>query len=168
LRQAFFLLLAAVLASSCDIGPSRVPPLASTHASIDALAAAVLQAVARRDAMTLRSLALNEREFRDYVWPELPAARPERNLPFSYVWGDLRQKSEASLQQVLARAGGTSMTLVGVRFGGGATAYPSYVVHRETILRVRTANGPVQEVRVFGSALEKQGAWKVFSYVVDD
>ncbi len=54
----------------------------------------------------LRDLALNEIEFREQVWPELPAARPERNLPFSYVWGDLRQKSDANLERTLARHGG--------------------------------------------------------------
>ena len=78
-----------------------MPPLANTSASPEALAAAVLDALARGDRARLDALALTEQEFRDHVWPDLPAARPERNLPFSYVWGDLHQKSNLSLAQTL-------------------------------------------------------------------
>jgi hypothetical protein len=129
---------------------------------------AVLDAIQRRDIVTLRSLALNEQEFREHIWPELPASRPERNLPFSYVWGDLHQKSEAALVQTLARHGGRRYMLVSVRFGGESTRYPSYTVYRETVLKVRDDAGTEADLRLFGSSLEKDDAWKVFSYVVDD
>jgi hypothetical protein len=151
--------------SACISGP---PPLANSYPSSETLAAAVLEAVERRDANQLRALALTEEEFRDHVWPELPAARSERNLPFSYVWGDLRQKSALALDQTLARHGGRRYTLVATRFDGDTTRYPSYVVYRETVLRVRDDTGAVSELRLFGSSLEKDQTWKVFSYVVDD
>jgi hypothetical protein len=129
---------------------------------------AVLDAIQRRDVVTLRSLALNEQEFREHIWPELPASRPERNLPFSYVWGDLHQKSEAALAQTLARHGGRRYMLVSVRFAGESTRYPSYSVYRETVLKVRDEAGTEADLRLFGSSLEKDDAWKVFSYVVED
>jgi hypothetical protein len=132
------------------------------------LSQAVLDALERRDAARLRALALTEQEFRDHVWPDLPAARPERNLPFSYVWGDLRTKSEVGLGQTLAEHGGKRYTLVSTRFAGETTRYASYNVHRETVLQVRDEQGAISELRVFGSSLEKDGAWKVFSYVADD
>src|SRR5688500_10220904 len=97
------IVVGATVLSSCSVGPSPAPPLANACQSLESLAAAVLDAVALRDEVRLRSLALNEQEFREHVWPELPAARPERNLPFSYVWGDLRQKGAASLELLLAR-----------------------------------------------------------------
>src|SRR5687767_8103866 len=86
--------LCVVICTGCSRG---APPLLNASSSSQDLASAVLEALAQRDANRLRALALSEREFRDHVWPELPASRPERNLPFSYVWGDLRQKSEESL-----------------------------------------------------------------------
>jgi hypothetical protein len=129
---------------------------------------AVLDGVARRDTTALRGLALNEQEFREHIWPELPASRPERNLPFSYVWGDLHQKSEMALGQTLATHGGRRYTLVSVRFAGDTTRYPSYTVFRETVLRVRDEQGIETDLRIFGSSLEKDDAWKVFSYVVDE
>ena len=162
---ALSLVLCALCLTGCASGP---PPLSNSYPSSETLAAAVLEAVERKDANQLRALALNEQEFRDHVWPELPSARPERNLPFSYVWGDLRTKSAFALDQTLARHGGRRYALVSVRFDGDTTRYPSYVVYRETVLRVRDESGAVSELRLFGSSLEKDQTWKVFSYVVDD
>ena len=156
---------ALISASGC--GRSS-PLLGNAHPSPQALAIGVLDAIARRDITTLRSLALNEHEFREHIWPELPASRPERNLPFSYVWGDLYQKSESSLVQTLATHGGRRYTLVSVRFAGDVTRYPSYTVHRETVLTVRDEARTQTGLRLYGSSLEKGEAWKVFSYVVDD
>ena len=165
-RFGFWVLGFGFFLSSC--GSSSSPLLSDTYPSAQALAAAVISAVERRDATALRSLALNEQEFREQVWPELPAARPERNLPFSYVWGDLHQKSEAGLGETLARHGGRHYTLVTVTFVGEPTHYPSYTVYRETVLKVRDERGAENDLRLFGSSLEKDSAWKVFSYVVDD
>ena len=157
--------MTAVAAAGC--GPSP-PLLANAFPSPHAAATAVLQAVARRDVAALRALALTEQEFRDQIWPALPASRPERNLPFSYVWGDLHQKSEAALAATLARHGGHRYALAGVRFEGETTRYATYAVHRRTVLRVRDEGGSEAELRVFGSTLEKGDVWKVFSYVVGD
>jgi hypothetical protein len=150
--------------SACNSSPL----LSNTYPSPEALATAVLGAVERRDTAALNGLALSEEEFRDHVWPELPAARPERNLPFSYVWGDLRQKSDESLMRTLASHGGRRYALVSVRASGETTKYPSYAVSRETVLMVRDETGAPAELRLFGSTIQKDGAWKVFSYVVDD
>jgi hypothetical protein len=146
---------------------SSPTPLQRTHSSAEGAAAAVLEALAQGDRESLERLALDDAEFRDHVWPQLPAARPERNLPYSYVWGDLHQKSTIALGETLAAHGGNRYELRGVRFDG-ATEYRGFVVHRETTLRVRDASGGDRDLRVYGSMLEKDGQWKVFSYVVDN
>ena len=51
---------------------------------------------------------------------------------------------------------------------GGKTPYGHYTVHRDTSFDVVDASGMAETLRVFGSFVEKYGAWKVFSYVVDD
>jgi len=144
-----------------------IPPLADTRESPAGVAQAVIDAMTAGDARALSSLALSESEFRHHVWPELPAARPERNLPFSYVWGDLRQKSGASLGASLARHRGQRYTLVDVRFGE-ATPYDTYTVHRDSTFVVRAQDGQQQDLRLCGSMIEQHGRWKVFSYVVDN
>lgn len=159
----FVVTLAALLAVSC----SRAP-LSNSHESPEALARAVLAAIEARDAGALRALALNREEFTEDVWPDLPAARPERNLSPSFVWGDLNQKSNIMLRETLTAHGGKTYALVSVRFLGGTTQYESYRVHRESELTVKDVNGTERNLRVFGSVIEKDGRYKVFSYVVDD
>jgi hypothetical protein len=150
--------LSAAVALACG-GTVEPSPLGNTHGSAHALAQAVLRGFERRDAQALGALALTEVEFREHIWPELPSSRPERNLPFSYVWADLRQKSEASLAESLARHGGRGLALVRVEYAGETTRYASFVVHRD---------GLEQGLRLYGSTLEKDGVFKVFSFVVDD
>jgi hypothetical protein len=145
---------------------STVPPLANTYPTAKALANAVLEALAAGDRGRLDALALSEQEFRDHVWEELPVAQPERNVPFSYVWGDLRQKSQLTLAATLKERTGQKLTADRVTFGG-ETTYRSYRVHRDAIFHVRDASGARSAVHVCGSMIEKDGAWKVFSYVVD-
>jgi hypothetical protein len=153
------------LASICvACGP---PPLHDTHSSPESLATAVLAALAGNDEAALRRLALDEQEFRAHVWPSLPAARPERHLPFSYVWGDLRQKSDAGLRRTLAAHGGRRYELDRIALGR-ATAYAGFRSHPDTLVVVREAGGAPFEIRVCGSLIERGGRWKVFSYVVDD
>lgn len=165
LRPAALLCLVLLWSNACARGAG----VAHGEASLDALARAVLDAVEQRDADRLRQLALSEQEFRGVVWPELPAARPERNLPFSFVWGDLRLKSEAALAETLNNYGGLQFELLRAGIGGGTTQYKTYVVHREAVLVVRGEEGSREEVelRFFGSVFERDGVFKVFSYVVD-
>jgi hypothetical protein len=155
-----FLLLAAIACGST--------PLANAQPTADALAREVLTALARQDPARLESLALNEEEFRRHVWPALPAARPERNLPVSYVWGDLRQKGEMRLRAILGAHSGRRYQLQSVTFSGGMTEYSGFRVHRDALLKVRDSTGADHELRPFGSAIEKDGAWKVFSFNVGD
>jgi hypothetical protein len=143
-----------------------VAPLAGTRDSAAAVARDVLAALAAGNGATLEALALSEQEFRDHVWPDLPASRPERNLPFSYVWGDLKQKSDAGLRASLGRLRGHGLTFVDVRFGG-ETAYGRSRVHRDSVIVVRRADGGTEDLEVCGSLIEHGGRWKVFSYVVD-
>ena len=156
---------AALLSALVVCGP---PPLHDTQPSANAVATAVLDALVRNDESALRRLALDEAEFRAHVWPSLPAARPERNLPFSYVWGDLRQKSDAGLKRTLAAYGGRRYQLERVVLGK-ATDFAAFRSHDQARLLVRDGGREAVEIRVCGSFFEQSGGrWKVFSYVVDD
>jgi hypothetical protein len=163
MRVPVLLLLIVSVAAGCN----SVPPLASDFRSSEALATAVLDALEEKDRARLDRLALDEREFREHVWPDLPAARSERNLPFSYVWGDLHQKSANQLSLTLQRHDGKRYRLRRVRFNG-TTRYAHYLVHRESTFDVVDAAGAEASLRLCGAFLEKDGVWKVFSYVVDD
>lgn len=157
-------LVLALFAAACQPPPA---PLSQTVESPDALARAVLDALAAGDRERLASLALTEAEFRARVWPELPASRPERNLTADYVWNDLRLKSDASLQRTLAALGGRAFALRRVESSGETTNYQTFSVSRKTELVVTDSTGAEQRIRAFGSIIRADGRVKVFSYVVD-
>ncbi len=139
----------------CAVLAGCAPPaLAGSFESPEALASAVLSRLEARDETGLLALAVNEAEFRERVWPELPASRPDRNLPFGYVWTDLRTKSLGSLRGVLAEHGGRRYSVVAVRAAGGMTQYDTYLVHRETVIDARGPDGTVQSLQLFGSMIE--------------
>jgi len=148
-------------------GDPRLSPLHHTFPSPEALSQAVLTALAADDVDTLRALSLDEMEFRTAVWPDLPASRPERNVPFDYAWGDLHQKSNNALRRLVARHGGRRYQLAGVGFAGETTEYRTCKVHREAILDLLDEEGEEIRLALFGSILERDGEFKLFSYVVD-
>jgi hypothetical protein len=169
---ALALILAAVIATAACSAPSEptraVTPLSNTFDSSEALARAVLAALEQRDLDGLRALQLSETEYREHVWPELPVSRPERNVPFDYAWGQLKQRSDGSLQDIFARYAGRRLALVSTRFTGETTKYTTFAVMRESEVVARDDTGRDLILRLYGSAMVKDGRYKMFSYVVDD
>jgi hypothetical protein len=135
--------------------------------SPEALARAVLDALARRDVDRLSALVLSEDEFRYLVWPKLPTSRPERNIPWDYVWKDLHSKSRFQLQARLNEWQDRGFQVVSVRFTGETTDYETFRVYRHSILTLRDRDGRESTGRLFGSVIEQRGRYKVFSYVID-
>ena len=180
--------LGLLLAASCGGGPSdearaetdlrpAVAPPASPAASPaplpgsaktpEATARLALERIAAGDREGLLALALTEAEFREVVYPELPASRPERNTSADYLWRGLRQKSRNALAFTLDRHAGAPLELLAVDFLGETTDYGAYRVHRKTALTVRAPDGGKTVVRVFGSMIERGGEYKIFSFVTD-
>ena len=165
-------IMAAVIvtaACSAPAEPTSAPaPLSSTFESPDALARAVLSALERKDLAALRALPLSEAEYREHVWPELPVSRPERNVPFDYSWGQMKQRSDGSLQQTFARYSGKPLVFVQTRFTGETTRYATFSVMRDSEIIARDETGRDLVLRLYGSAMVKDGRYKMFSFVVDD
>ena len=166
-----FVLAAVVLTAACSTPAEptvSAAPLSNTFASPEAVARAVLSALAERNVDRLRALPLSEAEFRGHIWPELPTSRPERNVPFEYAWGQLKQQSDAFLQQTIARYAGKRLTFVSARFTGDTTPYASFSVMRESEIVATDEAGRDLILRLYGSVMVKDGRYKVFSYVIDD
>ena len=164
--------MAAVIATAACTQPAEptrsAAPLSNTFESPEALARTLLDSLAQNDRARLRALPLSETEFRDHVWPELPTSRPERHVPFDYAWGQMKQHSDGSLQQTIARYGGKRLALVRTQFTGETTQYQSFVVRRESEIVAADETGREVVLRLYGSVLVKDGRFKLFSYVVDE
>jgi len=100
------------------------------------------------------------------VWPDLPASRLP-NVSCDFAWDQATLNSLSGLVEMLRDHEGRKYELVSLRFAKGTEAYPSYKVHKETWLRVRDETGAESELRLFGSMLEMDGNFKLFSFVVD-
>jgi hypothetical protein len=162
-----FLALALVLGSllAASARGRGGPRFERTFDSPRALAVAVLAALEAKDQAALEGLALSEQEFREWVFPEMPAWG---KIPMEYVWGDLRLKSGHTLGRILASHGGRDYVVENVVFDGGASAYETFVVHRKPRLLVRDrATGERGQLAILGSVIEDGERYKLFSYVVN-
>ena len=126
-----------------------------------------LELVAEGDAESLSQLALKEADFREAVYPRLPASRPERNTSAEFLWGMLHQRSRHALAFTLDRHRGKRYELIAVDFVGETTDYGPFQVHRETVLTVSAPGGERGTLRIFGSMLEQDGRYQIFSFVTD-
>jgi hypothetical protein len=132
----------------------------------EAVARAVVLALRARDVRRLEGLSVTEGEFRTLVWPRLPAASPGAGVPVDYAWADTSSKSRGYLANVLAEFGGRTLDVEAIRFLGATRDYGTFRIHGKASVRVRDEAGR-REVRLFGSLLESDDGWKVFSYVID-
>jgi hypothetical protein len=157
--------LAMVAAAACGRmdAAARLSPAAPSR---EAAVRQVLDALAARDQAALEALALTEAEFRARIWPHLPAGRPEVGMPIEYVWGDTAARSRGHLGRLVALHGGRRFTLVRV-MSGRATDYGSLTIHSGIRLMLREGERGVMEHRLFGSLVEADEGWKVYSYIVD-
>jgi hypothetical protein len=147
----------------------NLPPLSATFDTPEALAKAFLDALYQKDVESLKTFGLSKEEFRLHVWPELPVSRLEKNpLPFDYGWNDLNQKSTNSLRRTYAAYGGRQLTFIRIEFEDETTPYETFEVHRDARVVVRDEeSGKILRLDLFGSIMEKDGRFKLFSYVTD-
>ena len=151
-------------ASTMDTPGGR--PLINAQPSASALAKRFLQVLASGDVRTMRSLRLTKQEFCRYVFPELPSSKIP-NITCDFVWHQATLRSISGMTEMLPRHKGKRYQFVSLRFAKGADQYPTYKVHKETHLIVKDESGEEKEVRLFGSILEMDGQFKLFSFVVD-
>lgn len=142
-------------------------PLPHSAPTPEEAARRALDLIAAGDREALLAISLSETEFREVVYPELPASRPERNTSADFVWRGLHRKSRNSLAFTLDRYAGQRLELVAVDFLGETTDYGSYRVHRKAALTVRRPDGAETVVRLFGSMIERAGHYRIFSFVTD-
>jgi hypothetical protein len=126
-----------------------------------------LDAVAANDIDAARTLAVTREEFDRYIYTELPASDPARNLSAGFLWESTALRSEAGLRSAMSGVGGRSFELEGLRYTSGIDDYPTWRLHRGAQLTLRDAGGARYVVRLFGSVLELDGQFKIYSYNTD-
>lgn len=159
---------ALLLAGWWVVAQLRPPRLRHGASSPEELGRQVLAALQEGDIQALESLALSEEEFRNFVWPELPVSNPKTNVPLDYVWGDVQLRSQARLQQLLGTLKGERFALVRVSHRGPRTDYPTHRAYSDFGIVLRDPEGREREYLLFGTLIEMEGVWKVYSYAPYD
>jgi len=163
-RRARFvcLILLVGLLSAC--GPPR-ERFRGTHVSPEALTEEVLGALEAEDRPRLEGLALSREEFQLEVFPEMPVYG---NVPPDFAWSQLEARSHHGLSTALEAQGGRSWDLERIVFRGGRTVYQTFAVHREPMLHLRDRRtGERRVLPLFGSVLEHDGRYTLFSFNID-
>ncbi len=145
--------------------PAPPVELENGQPSMRALAELALQAIEARDLVALNSLRVTEREYKEIFFPEFPEAQPGHNLSPDFQWFHLNMKSLKGLEDAIDEHGGQPLELMDVVVTQGTQEYKSFKAHKKVELKVRsTSDGQESQIRVFGSVVERNGQFKIFSF----
>ena len=127
-----------------------------------------MAALRQEDMGGLVSLSLSREEFRKYIWPELPASNPRTNVSLDYVWNDVWFRSVNRMKGTFERFKGQELTLVSIRQRGKVAVYPTHKAYPDWEIVIRNAAGKQGAYPLFGTLIEMDGVWKVYSYAPYD
>lgn len=148
----------------------EIPPvpryLANASATPEELSRAFLAELEAGDIPSLKRHRITKDEFCWHVWPGLPSSQIP-NLTCDFAWSQATLSSLSGLDSLLARYSGRRFEYVGIRFAGGATDRASFRVLNDSRLTIRDESGVEREMKLFGSMLEMDGRYKLFSHVID-
>jgi hypothetical protein len=159
------LVIPVMFAVQILVGEPEAPKLAGSRTSVERLFTDFLDALEKGDEEAIRQLALTKEQFSQFIWPELPASAPHTNLNVDFVWNQMHMHSLADLSGTLFRNKGKKYDLVGYRFVDEMEDYRQYKVHRDARLKVVDEDGEELELNLFGSVLEMDDEFKIFSFV---
>jgi len=138
--------------------------LSGAFGSLEALGRGFVEVLSRGDQKELEGMTLTRSEFEQLVYPELPAGRPGSNVTAEFLWGQTQLKSRAGLLKTMSKAG-KKFEFCGIRFEKGERKYRHFTIHGDSRLQLKDAEGVVREYQLFGSVIEADGRFKIYSYV---
>jgi hypothetical protein len=164
---ALFSLLVILFLATSGIGGEKEVPVTGFQygeSSPTSLAQAVLHTIAEADLAGMQKLWLSKEEFRDLVWPELPVSNPKTNISLDFVWNDLSFRSRSHMLATFRLLKDRKLTLVQVRHLGKVTEYPHHKAYSNMEVILREAGSEEKPYPLFGTLIERNGRWKVYSY----
>ena len=147
-----------------DDSPVEGKRLPGSVSSLDELATEVLAGLASADTSRLEALRLTEAEHNGWVYPELPAARPENNHPAELAWANIETRNAAALADLLPAFADRTLEHGGVECRGPTMPFESYVVYTDCWVRVWLDGGEPRPVQLFKDVVDRDGELKIFRY----
>jgi hypothetical protein len=124
----------------------------------------VLLGLREKDEELLNSLRVTEREYKEILFPEFPAAAG--NAPPEFHWFLTNTHSRAGIENALGTWGGEDFELVDVVVTQGTTDYRTFRILNKVELKVKDRKGgpEIRQLRIFGSVVELKGQYKILSF----
>lgn len=156
--------IAAALPTIVVEPPVQKLALSGAASSLDDLLRTVERALADSDTARLFDLMIGEREYREIVYPSLPAAHPPINASFEAIWATHFPGAYRGLRRVLARHGGRDVRILAVRFEAPDQDFVNFTLHETSRVDIVFDGVREDDRRLFGSVIHAGGLWKVLSY----
>lgn len=144
------------------VGRSAVE-LAAAAPSREALVERFMAALAARDVAALDAMALDAAEFIDLYYPHTRFTRPPYELAPQLAWFQLENYGYRGRNRALERFGGRVLPYRGHECAA-LDVEGENRVHGGCVVRIDDGGGGALAVPLFGTILERQGAFKFVSY----
>lgn len=147
-----------------DVGPG--PAALAGAPTRDALVAEFVRAVEAADTAALRALPLTGPEFIDLYYPFTRFVAKPYELAPDLFWFQIQNEQSRGLFRLLDRYAGQPLGSVGYRCEEPRVEGPNQVWDA-CVLRLLGAAGDTVSVRMFGTVLERDGAFRLVSLAND-
>jgi hypothetical protein len=138
-------------------------PFSGGARSLNELGRRVCHALDYEKADSLFSLAVQEDEFRDILWPEFPQSRPATGITWQDGWLFLCGRNHQGSAQAIRDYGGHVYQFVRFDRYDSTMHYKNFSLHRGLILVARDDEGNIREFHWMRSAVERNGRFKIYS-----
>lgn len=146
------------------IGGSPVTGLEHGSPSREALVRRFMTALSIRDSADLVRMALQPREFADLVYPESQYTHPPYHQPPALLWDQIENGSSKGFTRLLRRLGGQPLRYVDSRCDEKPDRQGRNAIWTNCLVRIIASPGDTASHRLFGSIIERDGAFKIVSY----
>jgi hypothetical protein len=137
-------------------------------ASLEELLRTVERALAESDTARLFDLMVSEREYREVVYPELPASQPPIGASFESIWVTHFPDAYRGLLHGLRDYGGRDVRILEVRFDLPDQDFGRFILHETSRVDIEVEGRREDDRRLFGSVIHAGDQWKVLSYTDTD
>jgi len=140
------------------------PPRAEAPATEWDLALAFLEALKARDAGAMQKLLIDEKTFREVVYPTMKYYDPSRPHVADFNWTFIRTNTLSGVQKVLARHGGLEAELLDILPLGKVEERKGYKLLPDMDLKLRTKAGQELILDVLGSMVDAGDGLKLMGF----
>jgi hypothetical protein len=138
-------------------------PFTGGARSLEELGRKVCHALDYESPDTLFSLAVQQDEFRDILWPEFPMSRPATGITWQdgwmFLYGRLHQGSAIAIRDY----GGHVYQFIRFDRSDSTMRYKNFKLHNGLVLVAKDDEGKTHEFHWLRTVVERKGRFKIYS-----